>query len=141
MCDELTEGTVGVAHEILLQFLEVLGVNVCHNEFDGNIDDGEFCPRLHPEHILVRRLGKLVEVGGVFPDGCIDFSVLCRVLFVTVPLLSVERAVLLRARERQTWWPPHAVVRTYGGANLCHFTFEVVNIFRVWMPGEDVEWF
>ena len=48
-------------------------------------------------------------------SSLMDVSVLSglrRALTMTVPLVAVKRAVLLRARVRQSWWPSHAVVYT-----------------------------
>ena len=49
VCDELKDGTVGVPHEILLQFYDVMGFNVFHNEFNSDIDDDKLCSPFCPE--------------------------------------------------------------------------------------------
>ena len=73
MGDEITDSTVEVPREILLRFLEVLGVNVGHDEFDANIDDSNLRPSFRPECVLVQLYSELVKIGGVLLDAWIDF--------------------------------------------------------------------
>ena len=73
MGDEITDSTVEVPREILLRFLEVLGVNVVHDEFDANIDDSNLRPSFRPECVLVQLYSELVKIGGVLLDAWIDF--------------------------------------------------------------------
>ena len=53
MIDEVTDGTIWVACEVLLQFFEVLGANAHDDDFDAHIEAGNFGPPLYPESILV----------------------------------------------------------------------------------------
>ena len=73
MCDNITDVTVGLPREILLQLLEVLGVNVGHYDFDDNINDVKLRPSFRPECILVSLKDDLVKIGGVFLEGGVDF--------------------------------------------------------------------
>ena len=82
----------------------------------------------------------MVEIVDVFPDGCVDFF-----RFVQGAVLDGafggcgEGVVTQGGGEASLAASPRCGV--YGGANFCHFFLEVVNIFRVWMPGEGFEWF
>ena len=51
--NEVTDGAICVAREVLLQFLEVLGANARDDDFDAHIKAGDFGPPLYPERILV----------------------------------------------------------------------------------------
>ena len=50
---EFTDGTICVACEVFLQFLEVLGANARDNDFEAHIEAGDFGPPLYPKSILV----------------------------------------------------------------------------------------
>ena len=51
--DEVMDGAIWVAHEVHLQFLEVLGDDAGDNDFNAQIEAGNFGPPLYPESILV----------------------------------------------------------------------------------------
>ena len=51
--DDVTDGAICVAREVLLQFLDVLGANDCNDDFVAHSEAGNFGPPLYPESILV----------------------------------------------------------------------------------------
>ena len=53
MINDVTDGVIFVAHEVLLQFLEALGANARDDDFDAHIEAGSFGPPLYPASILV----------------------------------------------------------------------------------------
>ena len=61
--DDVTDGAICVAREVLLQFLKVLGANARDDDFDAHIESGDFGPPLYPESILVGFYSKLFEGG------------------------------------------------------------------------------
>ena len=76
-CSEVTEkaadGAVGVSDVVLLQFFDVLGIDIGDDEFYGNVGDRKLCPPFGPEDVLVRFEGQLIESGCVLFDCAVDF--------------------------------------------------------------------
>ena len=51
--DEVTDGAIGLAYEVLLHFIKILGANACNNNLIAHIEAGYFDPPLYPESVLV----------------------------------------------------------------------------------------
>ena len=140
MCDEITDITDGVPREILPQFLKILGVNVRHNEFDSNIDDRELRSPFHPERVLVSLKGKLVGIEGVFSDGCVEFVLFAQGAVRDSAFGGCGVGVVAQGKVKADM-ASAPCCGAYRGANFFHLFPEVVDIFRVWIPGEGVKWF
>ena len=49
--NDVTDGVIFVAHEVIFQFLDVLGAHGHDDDFDAHIKAGDFGPPLYPESI------------------------------------------------------------------------------------------